>query len=96
MYLALSEYARHLIAMLERGETTLFPQIFWAIELLHLEGDQYVREAATVGLLEDMQNLNLHSKTTPEDFRKYLGPESERWWDKLIRLWEHGELLTDD
>ena len=28
------------------------------IERWHLEGDDYVREAATVGLLEDLQNTN--------------------------------------
>jgi hypothetical protein len=95
-YLALSDFARHLIRMLERGDTETFPAIFSAVERLHVEGEHYVKEAATVGLLEDLQNLNLHSATEPEQFRKYLGPESQRWWDKLYRFWEHGELLTDE
>ena len=96
LYLALAAFARHLVGMLERGEPTSFPVIFAAVERLHLEGDDYVKEATTVGLLEDMQNGNLHTSTKPEQFRQFLGPVSEKWWDKLYRFWEHGELLTDD
>ena len=48
---------------------------------------------ATVGLLEDLQNTNLHKSTEPEQFRLYLLPESAKWWDKLHRFWEHGNLL---
>ncbi len=96
LYIALNDLARHLIGLLERGETAELPAAFQAVERWHLEGNEYVREAATVGLLEDLQNLNLHTTTDPEQFRKYLGSTSERWWNKLYRLWEHGELLTDD
>lgn len=95
-YVALADFARHLIGLLERGETKRFPDIFLAVERLLVEGDHYVREAATVGLLEGLQNLNLHTKTDPEDFRRYFGPETERWWDKLCQFWRHGKLLTDD
>ena len=97
LYGALDDFARHLIGMLERGETDGVRAVFAAVERLHVEGNQYVREAATVGLLEDLQNGNLHtSGTSSEQFRPYLGPESLRWWNKLIRFWEHGEPLTDD
>jgi hypothetical protein len=97
LYIALGELARHLVGMLERGETGSFPAVFSVVERLHTEGDEYVRTAATVGLLEDLQNKNLYaSDTNPERFRQYLGPVSEKWWDKLYRLWEHGERLTDE
>jgi hypothetical protein len=97
LYLVLSDFARHLIEMVERGETVGFPAVFAAVERLPIEGEHYVQEAATVGLLEDLQNLNLHQNgTDPEQFRPYLGPVSARWWDKLYRFWRHGELLTDD
>jgi hypothetical protein len=97
LYLVLAELARHLIGMLERCDTAGLPAVFAAVERLHVEGEHYVREAATVGLLEALQNLNLHKNTTePEQFRPYLGPESARWWDKLDRFWQQGELLTDD
>ena len=95
LYLALSDLARHLIAMLERGDTGTFPAIFTVVERWHCEGDPYVQEAATVGLLEDMQNPGLHNHTKPAQFRAYLQPVSLKWWDKLIGFWERGERLKD-
>lgn len=88
LYLALGELARHLIEMLERGETDALRQVFGVVERWHLEGAPYVKEAATVGLLEDLQNESLHHSTKPEQFRPLLGPESTRWWDELYAFWE--------
>jgi len=97
LYLVLGDFAQHLIGLVELGRSSDLPAVFAAIERLHVEGEPYVREAATVGLLESLQNLALHKNASgPEQFRPYLGPVSERWWDKLYRFWEHGELLTDD
>jgi hypothetical protein len=91
LYLALSSFARHIIGMLERNEVGDFPAIFQAVERLHVEGDSYVQETATVGLLEDLQNLNLHRTTQPEQFRPYLGPQSRQGWDDLYRFWKGGQ-----
>ena len=97
IYIILGDFARHLIGMVERGDTADLPAVFAMVERLHVEGEHYVREAATVGLLEDLQNQNLHPKgTRPEQFLPYLGPVSARWWDKLYRFWNDGQLLTDD
>jgi hypothetical protein len=86
LYIAIGQFARHLIGMLERNELAAMPLIFEAIERLHVEGDQYVKEAATVGHLEDRQNLNLHRTTKPAQFRPYLGPQSAAGWDELYRF----------
>jgi hypothetical protein len=89
--------ARHLIGMVERREVGDLPALFAAVERLQVEGDHYLREAATVGLLEGLQNLNLHPNgTAPDEFRPYLGEQSARWWDKLNQFWQQGEMLTDD
>jgi hypothetical protein len=95
LYLALGDLASHLIEMLARGDTAGFPQIFAVVEDWHTGGDAYVKEAAVVGLLEDLQNTNLHRTTNPEQLRSFLGPKSLRWWEKLYRFWEHGELLGE-
>lgn len=87
LYLALSEFARHVISFLEATEDEQLCCIFEVVERLHTEGDHYVREAATVGLLEYMQNANLHRTTEPEQFRPFLQPESLKWWDRLNRFW---------
>lgn len=96
IYLALGSFARHLVGMLARNETSTFPAVFDVVEQWHIHGDAYVKEAATVGLLEDLQNTNIHNSTTPEQFRVFLGPESVKWWDKLFGFWERGELMRDD
>jgi len=94
IYLALSDLARHLIDMLARKDTATFPVVFAVVERWHVEGSLYVIEAATVGLLEDLQNTGLHKGTDPEQFRPWLLPESAKWWDKLYAFWEHGESLN--
>jgi hypothetical protein len=95
-YLVLADLARHIIGKLEQGETASFPAIFNVVEQWQLQGDDYVREAATIGLLEDLQNTNLHDTTQPLNFERWLLPESKRWWNKVERFWSNGELITDD
>lgn len=96
LYLALSALARHLIAILAAGDRTTLSPVFEIVERWHLEGDAYVREAATVGLLENLRNDSLHESTAPRDFEAFLHPESLKWWAKVDRFWSHRELITDD
>ena len=87
LYIALNQFAIHLIGMLGRSDTESFPTIFSAIERLQLEGEHYVQEAMVVGLLEDLQNLNLHSTTQPEQFEPFFEPESRKVWAELYEFW---------
>ncbi|NTG74463.1 hypothetical protein G6M02_14145 [Agrobacterium rhizogenes] len=93
-YLALSDLARHLIQNLETGNTRRFDCIFDVVERWHLVGDPYVKQAATVGLLEDLQNTNLHRITRPEDFLPWLQPETLIWWTKVHEFWTTGKLIA--
>ncbi len=96
-YLALSDLARHVIGMLDRNETDGVKAIFSVVETWHLDGDPYVKEAATVGFLEDIQNTGLHKgSTTPNDILEFLLPETKYWWSKVEDFWEQGELIADD
>jgi hypothetical protein len=87
LYLALSALATHLIAQLETRDTASFDAVFDVVERWHVEGDDYVREAATVGLLEDLQNMNLHTSTHPAAFRPWLRHESLLWWEGVEAFW---------
>jgi hypothetical protein len=88
-YVVVADFARHMISKLERRDVGQLPDIFRTIERFHSEGEHYVREAATIGILEQLQNLNQHTGATePDQFVQYLGTESKRWWDKLIRFWD--------
>ncbi|MER9232121.1 hypothetical protein NKI56_08460 [Mesorhizobium sp. M0622] len=90
LYLALSELALHLIHNLELGETDRFGDIFDVVERWIVEGNRYVREAAIVGLLEDLQNANLHRSTQPDHVKPWLRPQSAIWWTKLNAFWSDG------
>ncbi len=94
LYLALSELARHLIRNLEVGNTSRFGEVFGIVERWIVDGNGYVREAAIVGLLEDLQNKSLHHKTNPDDFKPWLEPQSTIWWTKVDAFWENGKPLA--
>jgi hypothetical protein len=87
LYVELGELAAHLIELQQRGETREFPALFAVIERLHLDGTDEVKEAATIGLLEGVQNIALHEGLDPVVFVPYLKPESARAWRDLERFW---------
>lgn len=90
LYLALGSLARHLVTLLAAQRQLDLSRALAVVERWHVEGDAYVREAATIGLLEDLQNDNLHATTLPRDFEPLLLPESLKWWRKVEAFWSHG------
>ena len=88
LYLALSSLAQHLLGRLRTDDTAGFDRIFAVVERWHTNGDAYVREAASIGLLEDLQNLSGGSGKRSVTVEPWLGSESRRWWDKLDRFWD--------
>jgi len=95
-YVALGDFSRHIISLLETGDRQQLLAAFEMIERLHTDGDQYVREAATIGILENLQNTNLHSNTEPEQFLEFLHPVSLRYWQKVEDFWNKGIIITED
>ena len=96
LYILWGDFARHLSGLLLRGDDETLRRVFEVVELFIIEGDSYVSEAAIVGILEDLQNTNLHSGTKPEHYLPFLLPQSRRWWEKVELFWKDGKLLTDD
>jgi hypothetical protein len=87
LYIHLAEFANHLVSLLKSQDVSEFEAVFAVTEALHVEGDAYVREAATIGLLEGIQNIAENRDLDPELFVPYLKPESARWWKKLNAFW---------
>ena len=87
-YMHLDEFGRHIVQLKINNSMEEFPKIFETIEHLHLDGDDYVKEAATIGILEAIQNHALDRKLDPKIFERYLLPASKENWDKLIQFWE--------
>jgi hypothetical protein len=91
MYIAAGDFARHLLALFLDGRDARFPDVGRAIELLHTDGSTWVREFASIGILESIQTVWANSGTDPSSFVPYLGPESRRWWDGLNGFWSGQE-----
>lgn len=86
-YVAAGSFAQHLLELHVANERSSFTKVAAAIERLHLEGTPWVKEFATIGVLEAVQNVWGNSGVDPEEFGRYLGPESRRWWDGLNKFW---------
>lgn len=88
LYIHLGDFARHLVDLLKQRETAEFPAVFALLEKLYDSGDDFVQNAATVGLLEGIQNAALgEADVDPELFKKWLLPVSAEWWDEVNRIW---------
>lgn len=87
LYVHLGEFAGHVVELLRTGTTGELAAVFDALERLHIVGDEYVRAAATIGLLEGLQNVAGHAGLDPQSFVQYLGSESARWWAELNGFW---------
>ena len=88
LYIDLGEFADHLIDLYNQAQTQEFPAVFSTVEELHTEGDEYVKEAATIGLLEGIQNIAGNRGLDAEVFVQYLKPESAKWWKNLNDFWD--------
>ena len=86
IYVHLGEFASHLVDLMVEGRVSEFEAVFDAVERLHVDGDLHVRRAATVGLLEGIQNVS-GGKTDPEGFVRYLKPETALKWQLLNDAW---------
>lgn len=86
-YLALGDLARHVVDKLEGGLAGELKQIFAVVERWFADGDQLVREAATIGLLEELLNPNLHKTTSPDQLKQWLGPLAATQWIEVERFW---------
>ena len=87
LYIAAGELADHLLMLHRDGDASTFPALAAAIEQLHVDGSPWVKEFATIGVLEAIQNTWGNSRVDPELFAAYLGPESLRWWQGLNNFW---------
>lgn len=96
LYHALGDFARYLISLLNTRDHWQIDAAFETIERLLIDGDDSVREAATIGILESLQNTHLHADTKPEQFLEFLRPVSLRYWKKVEDFWDSGRIITDD
>ena len=89
VYIDVGVFAQHLVDLLDRGQTEEFAAVFQAVERLFVEGDDGVRYLLSVGLIEDLGNIGAgrHDWPWAAKFRQWFGPNADRAWDDLHRLW---------
>lgn len=95
LYLALASLARHFVELLATQQEPALSRAFAVVERWHAEGDAYVREAATIGLLEDLQNDSLHTSTSPKQIEPFLMPASLKSWRKVAGFWASGTPISE-
>jgi hypothetical protein len=90
-------FADHLLSLQQANDLSSFPAVAAAIERFHVEGTPWVKEFATIGVLEGIQNVWSNNSTDPEMFGAFLLPESQRWWRGLNDFWsDKAPLVTRD
>jgi hypothetical protein len=87
LYTHLGDFAHHVVDLLVRSEIAELSALTQELERLHFEGDDFVKEAATIGLLEGIQNVASHRGAATKDLEQALGPETRRWWASLNAFW---------
>ena len=65
LYIDMDELSHHMVDLIKSNQTDEFPAVFEIIERLHIEGDHYVKEAATIGILESIQNVASNNGVDP-------------------------------
>lgn len=96
LHVALDYLARHVGGLVDRNELDELPRIFDVVERWHLEGEQYVREAATIGFLESLIRWDPKEQKQQQTLERYFRPETKRYWSKLLDFWIHGILIAED
>lgn len=82
------DFAHHLLTLLQNGETSEFPAVAEMIEHLYFDGDSYMKEFATISLLEGIQNVWSNKGTDAEIFGAFLLPLSKKYWQSLKDFWD--------
>ena len=94
-YVHLGDVADYVIDLLRRDDRAELGALARVVERLHVDGDDYVKEAATIGLLEGIQNIAGRRSVSTEGLEAALGPETRRWWRSLDAFWS-GRSLTSE
>jgi hypothetical protein len=89
LYVVMGELARHMLDIIMSKDYKRIDDICLAIEEFHVNGDQYVKELATIGILEGIQNVwgNNNREFEINKLTTYLRPVSLNYWNSLNKFW---------
>jgi hypothetical protein len=90
IYTDAGEFAHYVVRSYADGNTAEFNAIFTTLETILREGDDTARDAATIGVLEDIQTIASNRPFGAAAFEGWLGPLSRQAWEEIDRLWRAG------
>ena len=88
LYVDLAQVAGYLVQAYSLGNTEEFSSLFELVERLLADGDDEVRKAVSVGLIEDIQTVASHESFGSSVFERWLGPLTRDAWTAGRRAWE--------
>jgi hypothetical protein len=95
IYNDLAEFATFIVNCYEQRATEPVVAAFALIEELLVDGNEDVRNAATIGFLEDVQNIASWRPFTAAVFVQWLGPKSKLAWAEIEEMWRDKSSLAD-
>ncbi len=87
IYIVLGELARHTALLVRDDFKSEYSHVFTTLESWLMNGDDYVRTAAKIGLLESMQNTSVVGLGMPERLEPFLSSMSINAWNELSEFW---------
>jgi hypothetical protein len=89
LYIVAADFARHLETLFEKSNLIEFEKGLNFIEKLHVNGDSFVKNLATIGILESFLNTSLMEYFNSENEIPNLRIESKKWWKQLNKFWNN-------
>lgn len=96
IYTVFSSLARYVEKLLENNQKEEIQNIFNLVEKWHINGDEYIQEAATIGFIEEIISLNPKHSMEDENFLPFMGSESKKWASQVKEFWNSGKIISDD
>lgn len=94
-YNDISVFAHHIVNSFREARTEEFPEFFATLEELLQDGDAEVKDLASIGIIEDIQNIASHEEHGYQVFERWLGPLSHHAWREVEIIWEGKSGLAD-
>lgn len=91
-YTVLAEYSRYILDLYKKNKNDQVKASFELANDVFSKGDQYVKEAITIGLLETIQNnISWEENLKKEDFVLFLPETLKKEWENIDDFWERGK-----
>jgi hypothetical protein len=95
-YIVAVDFVKYILNNFIANNTDEVIKCFDFIESLYLYGTDKTKELATIGFLEDLQNMLLNYRLFKEYKiieTNFLGKETKKLWKKLECFWNNNKLI---